>query len=221
MDSISDGESCVQRDISEEERRALEEGRVKAEGGYDQITTSQGMLGIIDDAVGESASIKHRKSREPDFLKAKGEAGRCGADNFRLTDFISEFPGRWSAVYETKLKKRILLVRNDFYAFGGKHGSFDSALRFSVNGRRATVVLMSGTRGDKRLWLVTWVGDGVSFELNLEDVAVADGQSKAYAVGDVLDIASQLDKECHWKRDPLPRPELLSPPPQYRVPMKE
>jgi len=206
IENTEDGNSCIQRDITSDERRALMHGRALADGGYFEMVGAGRDFRIIDDVI----EISTRETMNVDdevHKKVRSEVGRCGGA-FRTISVLPEFPGRWSGVYDVGGGRRGLLTRYDFFAVGGRLGSFEYLLRTSVNGNPASTVLLRQKRGAKRLWMITWESRGVAFELSLDD----QGPSN-YSLADVMNIASIIDKQCHWERAKYQPLELPFPPP--------
>lgn len=188
------GESCVQKDITPEEERALMKGRVLTESGYFEIVGSGRDFRIIEDVI--RVAEKEAGGVEREVLeKVRSEAAQCGAGAFKPTHVVPEFPGRWSAVYDLGDGRRALLTRDDFYAAGGALGSFEYLLRTKVNGNPSTTILLRQRRGTKRLWLLTWESKGVAFELSLDDKRPPND-----SFAEVLGTASIIDRHCHWDR---------------------
>lgn len=204
MDTLPAGESCVQKDITEEERIQLIKGREETKEGYFKVVGPGSIFELVDNAVGAANSLREAVSSSQ-LSKARAEGERCAGSSLRLTHVVPEMPGRWSAVYATATGRRVLLVRDDFYANGGAAGAFEYMQRVKVNQAPAVATLLRPMYGKRRLWMVSWVSSGVSFELNLEDEVGADG---GYSLDDVLIIASGIDHRCTWQRPKLPRPDM-------------
>lgn len=192
------GESCVQKDITPEEERALMKGRTLAEGGYFEMVGYGRDFRIIDEVIRIAAKEAGGAEREM-LEKVRSEAAQCGAGAYKPTHVVLEFPGRWSAVYDIGDGRQALLTRDDFYATGGGVGSFEYLLRTKVNGNPSTTILLRQRRGTKRLWLLTWESKGVAFELSLDDETPPN-----YSLTDVLGTASMIDRHCHWDRPKFP-----------------
>jgi len=199
LEETPEGQSCIQRTITEEERIALVKGRKEHADGVFEISVSGDRLDVIDPAIKVGNSYK-RRSQTDQFSSVRQEALRCANGAFDLLAIIPEFPGRWSAVYRTKEGRRMLFVRYDFRTVGGKMGSFEYMLRSRINGNPATLVLMNSVRGHERMWATSWTAGGVDFELEIEDVKTHGVAGKPYTPAEVLEMASVLDANCHWSR---------------------
>jgi len=199
LEETPEGQSCIQKTITEEERIALVKGRKQHADGTFEITVSGDRLDVIDSAI--KAANTYKKGKKADQLSSvRQEALRCANEAFDLLAIIPEFPGRWSAVYGTKKGRRMLFVRYDFRAAGGKMGSFEYMLRSRINGNPATLVQMNSVRGNARMWATVWKADGVAFELEIEDVRTQDASGKPFTSVEILEMASILDANCHWER---------------------
>lgn len=205
LDNLPAGQSCVQKEITEDERVQLIKGREETKEGYFKVVGPASLFNLVDNAIDAANSLQKagKSSRLPN---ARAEAAQCAGSSLRLTHVLPEIPGRWSAVYATAAGKRILLVRDDFYGNGGAAAYFEYMQRVKVNQSAAVATLLRPRHGKRRLWMVSWTSSGVAFELNLEDEAGADG---SYSLHDVLMIASEIDHRCTWERPKLSRPDMM------------
>lgn len=199
IQGMAPGQSCVQKELNAQERAALTKGKKQHDDGSFEVSVSSERLKLVDLAIATTEKSKSKRQEEQ-LPAVRREASRCAAGNFSVLALVPEFPGRWSAVYRTQEGRRMLFSRYDFYASGGGLGSFEYLLRSRVNGRPATLMLMNSVHGNTRMWEVLWEGDGVSFELEVEDVKSKDAHGEPYTANGVLQIASMLDASCHWAR---------------------
>lgn len=191
----------------------LDHGRVWASDGYSKVVSSYGMMNVVNTAIEVAKKRKSGIRDQAKFDEAMIEARKCMPKNFQVLGLIPPRSGRWEAIYRNQLGRDILLARSDFYASGGRVGAFAHMMRVAVNGNPATVVLLVPKWGSARLWEVVWDVDGINFELSVEDESPNNQQETTYSIHDVLNIASEIDRNCHWPREKLPQPDLFDRPP--------
>lgn len=195
MAQIADGESCIQKEISDAEKSALMRGRSFDEAGYFKITGTSKDFEVIQD-VFEVSQKESGKFDAVALARARAEAAKCGKPQALLA-VLPEFSGRWSAIYRAPGGRRLLLTRYDFFGTGGRLARFEYMLRSAVNENPASVVQIKERFGGKKLWLIKWASKGVSFELYVEP---SDGGGQV-SFAEALDLASTVDTNCHWWRE--------------------
>ncbi|GAA7768910.1 hypothetical protein HpMS107_49780 [Helicobacter pylori] len=205
LEDTPSGQSCIQKEITTEERIALTKGKKQHDDGTFEVSVTQKRLDVINSAL-KAANESRTGSRRNLLKSVRQEALRCAGGAFELLAVIPEFPGRWSAVFRTKEGRRMLFVRYDFFAAGGSMGRFEYLLRSKVNGNSAILMLMNGVRGDSRMWEALWEANGVTFDLDVEDAGKKDAAGDPYTSAQVLDMASTFDRNCHWSRDKIEHP---------------
>ncbi|CAJ0704175.1 hypothetical protein ACTHR6_25555 [Ralstonia holmesii] len=209
LSRIQSGEACIQWDITNEERQILMGDNVFDASGYVRNRGRDEYLSLLDTAENEAKRVA-QKPREGD-QKVTDEALRCMPHGSKLVGAIPEQPGIWSAVYSVDNgKRRLLLGRSDFWAYGGQSGKFGLTLKFSVHKNPASLMLSWGRRDGPALWDVGWVRDGVSFRVTVED-SVKNDQPVHYQPGQLIQLAEAIDTICHWPRGELPNEGISQP----------
>lgn len=204
IEDISPGESCIQKEITERERKILMGDDVFDADGYVRARGSSGYLSLVDSAIAESRRLAKKKLD----ANIEAQAKRCGGPRRSVIGSIPEFPGRWSAIYALDGgARRMLLSRTDFWSYDGKSAQFGLRLKFSVNGSPAAIVLTRSRDSGPALWDIIWVRSGVRFELSVED-SVADDRPQHYTPGQLIQLAESIDGACHWQREKLPNDDF-------------